>query len=111
YVLTEVVHAGSMGSTYITSDQKGYSYENAFRCIPFKIPFRPLRTTPKPLIAGTQTAVVVGPKGQEIFPDKYGRVKVQFPWDRDGKNDANSSCWIRVGTPWAGQQWGMIYIP
>ena len=60
---------------------------------------------------GTQTAVVVGPAGEEIFTDKYGRVKVQFHWDRQGKNDANSSCWVRVGTPLAGKQWGMVHIP
>src|SRR5262249_22942600 len=58
-----------------------------------------------------QTAVVVGPSGEEIFTDKYGRIKVQFPWDREGKKDAASSCWVRVGTPWAGKQWGMIQIP
>jgi len=55
--------------------------------------------------------VVVGPAGEEIFTDKYSRVKVQFHWDREGKNDGNSSCWIRVATPWAGKQWGMIHIP
>jgi type VI secretion system secreted protein VgrG len=62
-------------------------------------------------VRGAQTAVVVGPAGEEIFTDKYGRVKVQFHWDRQGKNDANSSCWIRVGTLWAGKQWGVIHIP
>jgi type VI secretion system secreted protein VgrG len=67
--------------------------------------------TPKPVVQGTQTAVVVGPSGEEIFTDKYGRVKVQFHWDRDGKNDERSSCWIRVGTIWAGKQWGAIHIP
>ena len=66
-------------------------------------PFRPPRTTPRPRIEGTQTAVVVGNTGDEIFTDKYGRVKVQFPWDRQGKHDANSSCWVRVATLWAGR--------
>jgi type VI secretion system secreted protein VgrG len=55
--------------------------------------------------------VVVGPSGEEIFTDKYGRVKVQFRWDRQGTNDGNSSCWVRVATPWAGKQWGAIHIP
>jgi type VI secretion system secreted protein VgrG len=55
--------------------------------------------------------VVVGQQGDEIFTDKYGRVKVQFPWDREGKKDANSSCWVRVGSVWAGKQWGGIHIP
>jgi type VI secretion system secreted protein VgrG len=62
-------------------------------------------------VRGTQTAVVVGPKGEEIFTDKYGRVKVQFHWDREGKFDADSSCWIRVNQSWAGKQWGMLNIP
>jgi type VI secretion system secreted protein VgrG len=67
--------------------------------------------TPKPFVQGTQTAVVVGPSGQEIFTDKYGRVKVQFHWDRLGKNDADSSCWLRVGSIWAGKGWGAVHIP
>ena len=85
--------------------------EIIFTCIPLKLPFLPHRVTPKPTIYGTQTAVVTGPAGEEIFTDKYGRVKVQFFWDRDGKFDGNSSCWIRVGSPWAGKQWGMVHIP
>ena len=69
------------------------------------------RSRQKPVIAGPQTAVVVGPAGEEIFTDKYGRVKVQFHWDRDGKYDGDSSCWLRVGTLWAGKQWGSVFIP
>jgi type VI secretion system secreted protein VgrG len=75
-----------------------------------KIPFRPQRITPKPVVQGAQTAVVVG-NGEEIYTDKYGNVKVQFPWDRHGKNDENSSCWIRVAQVWAGKQWGAMHIP
>jgi type VI secretion system secreted protein VgrG len=75
------------------------------------LPYAPAEKTPRPRIPGPQTAVVVGPAGEEIFTDKYSRVKVQFPWDRDGKNDAASSCWVRVGTLWAGTQWGAIHIP
>ena len=63
------------------------------------------------MVQGTQTAVVVGPAGEEIFTDKYGRVKVQFHWDREGKNDANSSCWVRVSSFWAGKNWGAIHLP
>lgn len=88
-----------------------YEYNNRFQCIPMALPFRPQRTTQIPSIAGVQTATVVGPPGEEIFTDKYGRVKVQFHWDRQGKNNADSSCWIRVGTFWAGKQWGAIHIP
>jgi type VI secretion system secreted protein VgrG len=111
YVLTGVAHAIHQTGDY-RSDQGGpFEYENTFTCIPMALPFRPLRTTPKPFVQGTQTAVVVGPAGEEIFPDKYSRVKVQFHWDREGKNDTNSSCWIRVATLWAGKQWGVIHIP
>src|SRR5262249_40929039 len=90
------------------------TYTNSFRCIPHALPFRPSRETPKARVEGPHTAIVVGPKGEEIFTDKYGRVKVQFPWEWDldlQKKDASSSCWIRVATAWAGQQWGMIHIP
>ena len=73
--------------------------------------FRPRRLTPKPFVQGPQTAVVVGPGGDEIYTDKYGRVKVTFHWDRLGKKDENSSCWIRVSQPWAGKNWGGVTIP
>lgn len=73
--------------------------------------FRPARSTPKPIISGPQTATVVGKSGEEIWTDEYGRVKVQFHWDRYGSKDENSSCWIRVSQGWAGKQWGAIYIP
>ena len=69
------------------------------------------RLTPKPFVQGPQTAVVVGPAGEEIYTDKYGRVKVQFHWDREGKKDENSSCWVRVSQPWAGKAWGGVAIP
>ena len=74
-------------------------------------PFRPPRKTPKPIIQGIQTAFVVGPAGEEIFTDKYGRVKVQFHWDREGQVDAKSSCWVRVAQIWAGNKWGTMFIP
>lgn len=76
-----------------------------------KHPFRASRVSPKPLVHGAQTAVVVGPAGEEIYTDKYGRVKVQFHWDRFGKKDQDSSCWVRVAHPWAGKNWGMVAIP
>lgn len=91
---------------------KYFKYEN--RCTAGASndsPYRPPRKTPTPLVRGVQTAVVVGPSGEEIYTDKYGRIKVQFHWDRDGKKDENSSCWIRFSTAWAGKQWGMISIP
>ena len=73
--------------------------------------FRPPRLTPKPIVQGPQTAFVVGPSGEEIHTDKYGRVKVQFHWDRYGKADENSSCWIRVSTASAGKGWGAVSLP
>ena len=87
----------------------------AFRCdfsaIPSGQQFRPPRRTPKPFVQGPQTAVVVGPGGEEIFTDKYGRVKVQFHWDRLGKKNEKSSCWVRVSHPWAGKNFGLVHIP
>src|SRR5207249_3215136 len=66
---------------------------------------------PHPVVQGCQTAVVVGPGGEEIYTDKHGRVKVQFHWDREGKRNENSSCWMRVSHPWAGKGWGSVSIP
>jgi type VI secretion system secreted protein VgrG len=89
----------------------GASYQCDFVSMSSQQQFRPARTTPTPFVQGPQTAVVVGPAGDEIYTDKYGRVKVQFHWDRYGKKDENSSCWIRVSQPWAGKGWGGISIP
>lgn len=82
-----------------------------FTVIPSSVQYRPERKTPRPVIQGTQTAVVTGPSGEEIHTNEYGQVKVQFHWDREGKHDENSSCWIRVGQNWAGNRWGGLYIP
>ena len=111
YVITSVRHQASLAADYRSGKEELLTYENDVTCIPAALPYRPRRKTPKPVVQGSQTAVVVGPSGEEIFTDKYGRVKVQFHWDREGKNDENSSCWIRVGTSWAGRQWGAIRIP
>src|SRR6267154_5852493 len=82
-----------------------------FTAIPDGQPFRPTRVTPKPLIQGPQTAIVVGKTGEEIWTDKYGRVKVQFHWDRYGKANETSSCWVRVSHAWAGKKWGAFNVP
>ncbi len=111
YVLTSVEHAAELRGDYRSGGAAELKYVNRFTCIPIGMPFRPLRTTPRPVMTGPQTAVVVGPPGEEIFTDKYGRVKVQFHWDRQGQYNTDSSCWVRVGTPWAGKNWGMIHIP
>ena len=84
--------------------------EPASPAFPPTLPFRPPRLTPRPVVKGTQTAVVVGPKGEEIFTDKYGRVKVQFHWDREGKNDDDSSCWVRVGAARGGAALGRLLL-
>ncbi len=78
---------------------------------PAKLAYRAQPLTPKPKSHGPQVAVVVGPAGEEIYTDKYGRIKVQFPWDRYGANNENSSCWMRVSHPWAGSNYGAIHIP
>jgi len=111
YVLGDVNHILTTSSSDYRSGDLQATYLNTFTCIPVALPFRPPRVTPKPIVQGTQTAVVVGPSGEEIFTDKYSRIKVQFHWDRQGKFDPDSSCWLRVATPWAGKQWGMIHIP
>jgi type VI secretion system secreted protein VgrG len=111
YVITGVRHQASGAGDFLSGKTGAFRYSNGFTCIPVALPFRPLRLTPRPVVQGTQSAVVVGPPGEEIFPDKFSRVKVQFHWDREGKNDPDSSCWLRVITPWAGKQWGMVHIP
>jgi type VI secretion system secreted protein VgrG len=92
-------------------DAQGASYGCTFTAMSSKQQFRPRRATPKPFVQGPQTAVVVGPAGDEIYTDMYGRVKVQFHWDRYGKKNENSSCWTRVSSPWAGKAWGAISTP
>lgn len=86
-------------------------YRNSFTAVPSRTPYRPARRTPKPFVQGPQTAIVVGKSGEEIWTDQYGRVKVQFHWDRYGANDENSSCFVRVAQVWAGKQWGAMHIP
>ena len=87
------------------------TYRLAVEVVPSKVAYRSQRITPKPHTTGPQTAVVVGPPGEEIYTDEYGRVKVQFHWDRYGQMNENSSCWIRVSSPWAGSNYGGIHIP
>ncbi|EHB6984946.1 type VI secretion system tip protein VgrG [Salmonella enterica subsp. enterica serovar Sandiego] len=88
-----------------------FTFSTRFELHPTREVFRPQRTVSKPHTKGPQSAIVTGPSGQEIWTDQYGRVKVQFGWDRYGKMDENSSCWIHVSYPWAGKGFGMIQIP
>ena len=110
FVLTGVEHEAKQ-PIGVESEEEAFTYQNSFTCIPAALPFRPQRTTPVPSVRGVQLATVVGPSGEEIYTDKYGRIKVQFHWDREGQNDISSSCWMRVGTFWAGKNWGAIHIP
>jgi type VI secretion system secreted protein VgrG len=109
YVLTSLRHHAS--ESYGQGEGSDSSYENEFECIDPGVHLRPPRHTARPVVHGVQTAVVVGPGGEEIYVDKYSRVKVQFFWDREGKRNENSSCWLRVSTSWAGKNWGMVSIP
>ncbi len=89
----------------------GEFFSCTFTAIDKSQQFRPARLTPKPLVQGPQTAIVVGPSGEEIYTDEHARVKVHFHWDRHDKSDENSSCWVRVSQFWAGKEWGAIHIP
>ncbi len=109
YFLLSVWHS-AYGGGYRSTEQET-EYSNQFECIPASVSYRPPRRATKPMVQGAQPALVVGPSGEEIYTDKYGRVKVQFYWDRIGEKNENSSCWIRVSHPWAGKGWGAVAIP
>lgn len=112
YLVTSATHTIHSDVFEGSTAAKGQDlYSNSFSAIDGKTPFRPARTTPKPHIRGPQTAIVVGPGGEEIHTDEHGRVKLQFHWDRYGKSDENSSCWVRVSQVWAGKNWGAMHIP
>ncbi|MBA3813949.1 MAG: type VI secretion system tip protein VgrG [Alphaproteobacteria bacterium] len=107
YVLYEVIHEAKI----VTESPKNHLYKNSYRAFPVSIPFRPPQKTPKPRIYGTQTAKVTGKPGEEIYTEEYGRIKVKFHWDPSPSQDDTTSCWIRVATLWAGQQWGTLFTP
>lgn len=96
--------------TSVTQQASHQHYRNRFTAIPKSVSYRPLRLTPKPRMH-TQTARVVGRSGEDIWTDQYGRIKIQFPWDRTGEKDENSSCWVRVTQAWTGKGFGMQFIP
>lgn len=106
YAVTQVTH---LAVEYGGRSDGGY--RNEFTCVPAAVPARPARTTPRPLMTGPHSAKVVGGKNQEILTDKYGRVKIQFPWDREGKYDDKSSCFVRVAQSWAGSKRGFLFTP
>ncbi|MGV3532527.1 MAG: type VI secretion system Vgr family protein, partial [Chthoniobacteraceae bacterium] len=90
---------------------EGSPYLCEFDATPLSEPYRAPRVSQRPFVQGPQTAVVVGPSGEEIYTDKHGRVKVQFHWDREGTKNEGSTCWVRVSQPWAGKGWGSVSIP
>lgn len=92
------------------SDERSH-YENRFVAVPAEVPYRPLRAHPRPRIHGIQTAIVTGPAGEEIHTDEHGRVKVQFHWDRVGRMDDHTTCWIRCMQSWSGKGWGAWVLP
>jgi type VI secretion system secreted protein VgrG len=106
YFLTRIKHSFSLPG-YRGGISEDKPYVNEIECIPTALAYLPPRRTKVPKIHGMQTATVVGPQGEEIFTDKFGRVQVQFNWHGSG----SSSCWVRVGQSWAGGQWGGIFIP
>ena len=96
---------------FLPGDTRKASFTSSFQAVPAKAVVRPPRRTSKPSVRGVQTAFVVGPAGEEIHTDKFGRIMVQFHWDRRGRSDEKSSCWIRVAQSWAGHQWGVQTVP
>jgi type VI secretion system secreted protein VgrG len=112
YTIIRGTYTLSMGEGMATdTSQLRDTFRCLFQAIKGTIPFRLDRQTRRPMIRGPQTAKVVGQSGDEITTDQYGRIKVQFYWDRKGAQDENSSCWIRVAQPWAGAGWGAMVIP
>ncbi|HBO7674056.1 TPA: type VI secretion system tip protein VgrG, partial [Pseudomonas aeruginosa] len=120
WLLSEVFHEGKQpqvleenvtSDTSASTDDFQQGYRNRFLATPWEVFFRPPLEHPKPRVLGSQTVVVTGPPGEEIHCDRYGRVRVQFHWDREGQGDDKSSCWLRVASGWAGNGYGGIVIP
>ncbi|MCO5065677.1 MAG: type VI secretion system tip protein VgrG [Rhizobiaceae bacterium] len=111
--ILRVIHEGHQASAMQeeAATDKGTTYRARFTTQPAHLPYRPVNPNPRPRIDGPQIAHVTGPEGEEIYCDEHGRVKVWFPWDRKGKKDETSSCWIRVSQNWAGGGWGHMAIP
>ncbi len=110
YIILSIHHHAYDGS-YLAGHDTESAYSNSLTCMPDTVHYRPPLIRERPIMRGPQSAIVVGPKGEEIWIDKLGRIKVQFYWDREGKNDETSTCFIRVMQPWAGAGWGHSFIP
>ncbi len=109
YILTEIQHHGVTDAFRTSGKAKGESYSNAFTCIPESIPFRPARVTVRPHVHSLASAVVIGPGGDEINTDEYGRVQVMLQWDQH--RHSTGTAWCRVSQVWAGKNWGAIFLP
>jgi type VI secretion system secreted protein VgrG len=107
--VTRVEHSGNNGP--YGTDGEPASYENSFEAIPYATPYRPQRNTPWPRVAGAHVGTVVGPAGEEIFTDPHGRVQVVFKWDLGNETTLTRSCWVRVAQSFAGQNFGMVFLP
>ena len=110
YIITAIQHR-AYDLSYLAGNEGQTEYRNDFSCIPDSVHYRPPMSHIKPVMQGPQSAMVVGAKGEDIYVDNTGRIKVQFYWDREGKKDENSTCYIRVMQPWAGSGWGTSFIP
>jgi type VI secretion system secreted protein VgrG len=108
YVITKVEHHGTAPDL---GGNEAASYEASFSVVPGAVVFRPPIDRATRMVHGAETATVVGPKGEDVYTDAFGRVKVRFHWDQDGKGDEHSSCWLRVAEAWAGQRWGTQFVP
>lgn len=110
FLIDAVEHHARNRSFRAENAEEG-DYRNTIRCLPLESTYRTPRKTPRPRIPGPQTATVVGPSGETVHTDLHGRIKVQFHWDRQGKFNGDSSCWIRVAQQWAGKGFGFHVVP
>jgi type VI secretion system secreted protein VgrG len=110
WMVLSVHHRGDNGG-YLSGDEANADYENHFEALPHDVPYRPMRTTPWPRVGGTHVGVVVGPAGEEIYPDKYGRVQVCFRFHDDYEQNLKHSCWIRMAQVFAGPNYGAVFLP
>jgi len=114
YTLVSVYHSCTQGDNYrstLNQAFEDFTYSNSFQAVSHSVHYRPPRHALVPIVNGAQTAIVVGPPGEEIWPDKYGRVLIQFHWDREGKYNEKRPCWVRVSQNWAGKRWGAMFLP
>jgi type VI secretion system secreted protein VgrG len=111
YLVLSVIQTGMQPQSLEEAANGGFSYDVDFSVMDASVPFRPRQTVNKPVIPGLQSAIVVGPPGEELYTDEYARIKVRFHWDRETTGYERSSCWLRINQAWSGSTWGMIAIP